>query len=42
LPNNYLENPVKYQEFLTKFGTHFFQTATFGGAFGVSSQQTRD
>jgi hypothetical protein len=42
LPNNYLENPAKYQEFLTKFGTHFFQTATFGGAFGVSTFPNRD
>jgi hypothetical protein len=42
LPNNYLENPAKYQEFLTKFGTHFFQTATFGGALGVSTFPNRD
>jgi hypothetical protein len=42
LPNNYLENPAKYQEFLAIFGTHFFQTATFGGSLRVSSQQTRD
>jgi len=31
LPNTYLENPAKYQEFLSLFGTHFFQTAHFGG-----------
>jgi len=42
LPNNYLENPAKYQEFLATFGTHFFQTATFGGTFRVGTQQTRD
>jgi hypothetical protein len=42
LPNNYLENSAKYQEILTKFGTHFFQTATFGGFSRVSSKPTRD
>jgi hypothetical protein len=42
LPNNYLENTGKYQEFLTTFGTHFFQTATYGGGLHISSQQSRD
>jgi hypothetical protein len=31
LPNNYLENPGKYQEFLNTFGTHWFQNGHFGG-----------
>jgi hypothetical protein len=42
LPNNYLENTGEYQEFLTIFGTYFFQTATYGGGLHISSQQSRD
>jgi hypothetical protein len=33
LPNNYLDNAGKYQEFLANFGTHYFSTARFGGVF---------
>ncbi len=42
LPNNYLENPGKYQEFLTNFGTHFFQTATYGGVLQISAHFSKD
>jgi hypothetical protein len=32
-PNNYMDNPGKWQEFLSLFGTHYFSTARFGGVF---------
>jgi hypothetical protein len=35
LPNTYAENPAKYQEFLSTFGTHYFTTARFGGLLKV-------
>jgi hypothetical protein len=39
LPNNYNENPTKYQEFLSTFGTHYFTTARFGGIFKVDIEK---
>ncbi len=36
LPNTYAENPAKYQEFLSLFGTHYFTTARFGGLLKVN------
>jgi len=31
LPDTYQQNPAKYDEFLTTFGSHFFSTGYFGG-----------
>jgi len=42
LPNTYLENAAAYQDFLNKFGTHYFQIARYGGVMNVESETTKD
>ncbi|CAG2110919.1 unnamed protein product [Medioppia subpectinata] len=36
LPETYAANPAKYQEFVDTFGTHYFDSAFFGGYVVVS------
>src|SRR5699024_9362795 len=31
LPKKYQDNPAKYDKFISKFGTHYFSSASFGG-----------
>jgi hypothetical protein len=40
LPNTYQQNPAKYQEFLSIFGTHFFSIGYFGGCLTTKIEIT--
>jgi hypothetical protein len=42
LPNNYAENPAKYQEFIAQFGTHYFSRANFGGVMSLEMDTSKD
>jgi hypothetical protein len=42
LPNNYAENPGKYQEFIGLFGTHYFTRANFGGVMSLEMDTSKD
>jgi hypothetical protein len=42
LPNNYAENPTKYQEFIGQFGTHYFSIANFGGVMSLEMDTSKD
>jgi hypothetical protein len=42
LPNNYAENPAKYQEFISLFGTHYFTKANFGGVMSLEMDTSKD
>jgi hypothetical protein len=42
LPDTYLANPAAYQDFVNKFGTHYFQLARYGGVMNVESETTMD
>jgi len=38
LLNSYEDNPEKYKEFISMYGTHYFKSGTFGGAFVFTSE----
>ncbi|CAG2122933.1 unnamed protein product, partial [Medioppia subpectinata] len=40
LPETYAANPAKYQEFVDTFGTHYFDSAFFGGYVQQSIELT--
>jgi hypothetical protein len=42
LPNNYAENPAKFQEFVNTFGTHYFTKANFGGVMNLEMDTSKD
>jgi hypothetical protein len=42
LPNNYAENPAKFQEFVGLFGTHYFTRADFGGVMILEVETSKD
>jgi hypothetical protein len=42
LPNTYNVNPNAYQDFVNKYGTHYFEVARYGGVMNVESQTNID
>jgi hypothetical protein len=42
LPNNYAQNPAKFQDFIGAFGTHYFTRANFGGVMNLEMDTSHD
>jgi hypothetical protein len=42
LPNNYIQNPAKYQEFFSTLGMHYFSTARFGGVMYMEIDTSKE